>query len=257
MAARIQHDRNLPHASDSPFSEPPFLWPPLLYRRTVRPPSVPWVCFSTSFCESVHPSGVLSLTFMPADRSAQKLRRWIDLIVALLRRSGPASFNDFKGDVPSYATSDAAPESVLRTFERDKDELIRFGIPIEVSNDLKGVGLYRIKPGNFYLPMLQLGEALGLETPPRQRARGDRAISTLAFTPDELSLVVRAGRRVQQLGDPYLAAAAAGARRKLAFELALPDDDVMYLDHMEPNEDYPLSLHLPLPTFSALKPIGE
>jgi hypothetical protein len=33
--------------------------------------------------------------------------------------SGPASFNDFKGDVPAYATSEAAPESVLRTFERD------------------------------------------------------------------------------------------------------------------------------------------
>jgi predicted DNA-binding transcriptional regulator YafY len=181
---------------------------------------------------------------MPADRSAQKLRRWIDLIVALLRRSGPASFNDFKGDVPSYATSDAAPESVLRTFERDKDELIRFGIPIEVSNDLKGVGLYRIKPGNFYLPMLQLGEALGLETPPRQRARGDRAISTLAFTPDELSLVVRAGRRVQQLGDPYLAAEASGALRKLAFELALPDDDGTEHVRVEPQNDDPAALDL-------------
>lgn len=185
-----------------------------------------------------------SQALMPPDRSAQKLRRWIDLIVALLRRSGPASFNDFKNDIPAYATSEAAPESVLRTFERDKDELIRFGIPIEVSNDLKGVGLYRIKPGNFYLPMLQLGEASGYKASPRQRASGDRASSTLAFTPDELSLVVRAGRRVQQLGDPFLAAEAACALRKLAFELALPEDDGTERVRVEPQHEDPASLDL-------------
>lgn len=182
---------------------------------------------------------------MPPDRSAQKLRRWIDLIVALLRRSGPASFDEFKGDVPAYATSRAAPESVLRTFERDKDELIAFGIPIDVSSDDMGVRrLYRIAPGDFYLPLLHLVDAHSNETPARQRARGGRAGDTLAFTPDELDLVIRAGRRAQQLGDAYLAAEAAGALRKLALKLTIPDDDGRERVRVEPQHADPAVLDL-------------
>src|ERR1039458_4443404 len=159
---------------------------------------------------------------MPIDRSSQKLRRWIDLIVALLRRSVPASFDEFKGDVPAYATAKTAPESVLRTFERDKVELIAFGIPIEVSSDSMGIRrLYRIAPADFFLPVLQLVEEHSDASSARARTRGSRAADTLAFTPDELDLVIRAGRRVQQLGDPYLAAEAAGALRKLALKLTI------------------------------------
>jgi proteasome accessory factor B len=182
---------------------------------------------------------------MPPDRSSQKLRRWIDLIVALLRRAGPASFDEFKGDVPAYATSTAAPESTLRTFERDKDELLAFGIPIEVSSDSMGVRrLYRITPGNFYLPLLQLVEAHSSDTESRHRTRGGRAADSLAFTPDELDLVIRAGRRAQQLGDPYLAAEAAGALRKLALTVAIPDDDGRERIRVEPQHDDPAVLEL-------------
>lgn len=180
---------------------------------------------------------------MPTDRSSQKLRRWIDLIVALLRRATPASFDEFKGDVPAYATSTATPESVLRTFERDKDELLAFGVPIEVSSDSVGVRrLYRIVPGNFYLPLLQLVEAQAAATPARRRGAGSRAMDTLAFTPDELDLVIRAGRRAQQLGDPYLAEEAAAALRKLALTLTIPPDDGTERVSVEAQHDDPAVL---------------
>lgn len=180
---------------------------------------------------------------MPPTRSSQKLRRWIDLIVALLRRSAPASFDEFKGDVPAYATATAAPESVLRTFERDKDELLAFGVPIEVSSDIAGVRrLYRIAPGNFYLPLLQLVAAHSPSTPPRRRGAGSRALDTLAFTPDELDLVIRAGRRAQQLGDPYLANEAAAALRKLALTLTIPGDDGTERVAIEDQHDDPAIL---------------
>jgi proteasome accessory factor B len=179
------------------------------------------------------------------DRSSQKLRRWIDLIVALLRRSAPASFDEFQGDVPAYATAKTAPESVLRTFERDKVELIAFGIPIEVSSDSMGIRrLYRIAPADFFLPVLQLVEAHSDASSARTRARGSRAADTLAFTPDELDLVIRAGRRVQQLGDPYLAAEAAGALRKLALKLTIPSEDGRERVKVESQYDDPTTLEL-------------
>lgn len=163
---------------------------------------------------------------MPTDRSSHKLRRWIDLIVALLRRRHAASFDDIKNDIPAYATAKVAPESLLRTFERDKDELIAFGVPIEVSCDAIGVRrLYSIAPGDFFLPYLDVVEAQHTEPDAGQRSRGGRAPDELAFTPDELDIVVRAGRRVQQLGDPHLALDAAGALRKLAFDMPVPRDD--------------------------------
>jgi len=175
---------------------------------------------------------------MPPDRSSQKLRRWIDLIVALLRRRQAAAFDEFKGDVPQYATSSAAPESVLRTFERDKDELAAFGVPIEVSADQMGVRrLYRLTPGDFFLPYLELVDAEQVAA--RKRPRTAPRLETLAFTPDELDLVVRAGRRAQQLGDPRLALDAANALRKIAFDMPVPGPDATESVRVGPQHEDP------------------
>jgi proteasome accessory factor B len=76
------------------------------------------------------------------------------------------------------------------------------------------------------------------------RSRGSRAPDTLAFTPDELDLVVRAGRRVQQLGDPYLAAEAAAALRKLALKVTIPADDGRESVNVEQQHDDPATLEL-------------
>lgn len=183
---------------------------------------------------------------MPPDRSAQKLRRWIDLIVALLRRRSAVSFEELKGDVPAYATAKTAPESVLRTFERDKDELIAFGIPIELSSDDMGVRrFYRLEPTDFFLPYLTLvGGAASTAKPSRRRTPADRGLDELMFTPDELELVVRAGHRVQQLGDARLAADAAGALRKLAFDMPVPESDGTEQVHVDRQHDDPAVLDL-------------
>jgi len=59
-----------------------------------------------------------------------KLQRWIDLLAALLRRRYPVSFEQLIEDVPGYQARGKADESRRRVFERDKDELRRFGVPI-------------------------------------------------------------------------------------------------------------------------------
>jgi hypothetical protein len=66
-------------------------------------------------------------------------------------------------------------KSVRRKFERDKDELRAFGIPLEtvsysINRGLEEAQGYRLSKKNFYLPYLKLlkeeGEA-GAEGPPR------------------------------------------------------------------------------------------
>ena len=78
-------------------------------------------------------------------KSEQKLQRWVDLLAALLIRQRHATFEELAKDVPGYDLSRVERESVLRTFERDKDELRRFGVPIETVKDSEGETLgYRV-----------------------------------------------------------------------------------------------------------------
>ena len=64
----------------------------------------------------------------PTERNS-KVQRWIDLLAALLSRQLPSSFEELRGDVPAYAAGDGP--TLMRMFERDKDELRAFGVPIE------------------------------------------------------------------------------------------------------------------------------
>jgi proteasome accessory factor B len=150
-----------------------------------------------------------------------KLQRWIDLLAALLRRSFPVTFEQLIPEVPAYAAPDQNEESRRRTFERDKEELRRFGVPIEtvdVTEDAKG---YRLRVRDFYLPYLTLrAEGPGGGSRPRVIDRfGYQSLPFLSFEPEELAAVVDAGVRVRQLGDPLLAEHAESALRKLACDL--------------------------------------
>ncbi|HEX5387306.1 MAG TPA: WYL domain-containing protein [Gemmatimonadales bacterium] len=151
--------------------------------------------------------------------TGSKLQRWIDLLAALLRRHGAAPLEELVRDVPAYQHAPSRG-ALRRTFERDKDELRAFGIPIATISDAGGevVG-YRLKADQFYLPYLTLmGERRA--TPPRRVDRyGYRALAELTFDADELEAVAEAARGVAALGDPMLVELAASAMRKLAFDL--------------------------------------
>ena len=153
--------------------------------------------------------------------TAPKLQRWTDLLAALLRRHFPVPFEELAKDVPAYLDKKQKPDARARMFERDKDELRAFGIPIESA--LLGDGEthgYKLGSPDFYLPYLALVEDGKPQTKPSKVDQyGYRALASLAFEPDELAAVSDAATRVRSLGDPHLASDAESAMRKLAFDL--------------------------------------
>jgi predicted DNA-binding transcriptional regulator YafY len=161
-----------------------------------------------------------------SQRATPKVRRWTDLIAALLRHHYPISFEELARQVPGYGSGERDVASTKRMFERDKKELLRFGVPLKTALDEDGEPtLYTIRRTDFYLPYLGLVEPAGPDgtrVAPR-RGRVDRfgykALRSLAFEPDELAAVADGAARVRALGDPSLAADAEGAIRKLAFDL--------------------------------------
>jgi predicted DNA-binding transcriptional regulator YafY len=155
--------------------------------------------------------------------SEQKLQRWVDLLAALLIRHRHAPFDELAKDVPGYDLANGQKDSVLRTFERDKDELRRFGVPIDTVKDADGNTLgYRLERKAFYLPYLMLaGQERAAQAPRKIPHDGYRSLETLAFEPDELDAIIEAAARVRALGDPILAGEAEAAIRKLALDLPL------------------------------------
>lgn len=174
---------------------------------------------------------------MPAQ---PKLQRWIDLLAALLRRKFPTDFETLRQEVPAYAEPGRKHETLMRMFERDKDELRALGVPIETSLDGDGTrSQYRLSSRQFYLPFLQLA----YDTPrvvQRPRGPGYQGLPVLAFEPEELDAIARAAHRVAALGDPALAREAMRALRKLGHDLPVPTnaptDELVSLEH-PPNPD--------------------
>ena len=159
--------------------------------------------------------------------AADKLTRWLDLLAALLRRHHGAIFADLRRDVPGYFAGEVDEQSVMRTFERDKDELREFGVAIETLKDSDGGdSRYRLRSDAFYLPFLALCEsrivpALEVRTIPRPQGIGYQSLPVLAITPDECLTLRRAAARVRALGNPTLDADAAAAIRKLEQDVGL------------------------------------
>lgn len=148
------------------------------------------------------------------------LQRWIDLLAALLRRRGPAPLEELAREVPGYNPDTQSLAALRRMFERDKKELREFGIPIETVAHPDGeADGYQLKAAEFYLPYLALMVDGRRVAPSRVDRYGYRALSTLAFEPDELAAVAQAAARVRGLGVPQLAELAVSACRKLAFDL--------------------------------------
>jgi proteasome accessory factor B len=147
----------------------------------------------------------------------------VDLLAALLSRHFPAPFAELRRDVPAYLARPVDDPSLLRMFERDKNDLRDFGVPIETILQPDGADTgYRLRKQNFYLPFLAVASSgAGARRGPRDDAAGYSAMTPLAFEPDELAAVTDAAARVRSLGDPLLTADADSAIRKLAFDLPL------------------------------------
>ena len=173
-----------------------------------------------------------------------KLQRWTDVLVALLRYRMGATFTELARDVPAYhlpnRPTDKEKATVKRMFERDKDELLAFGVPIETIGRDGDIEKYRLRPADFYLPYLAIVEGSGRRTAPRRVDRdGYHSVRELAFEPDELAVIGAAAARVQKLGDGLLAEHARSAARKLAFDVPGLDDDgqddvIVKADRLDP-----------------------
>lgn len=156
-----------------------------------------------------------------------KVQRWVDLIAALLLRHYRISFEQLAKEVPAYQDPSQDHAARMRMFERDKDELRKFGVPIESVEEEGAVVGYVLSSRSFYLPYLQVADVDVPEQPPaRPRADGYRALRVLAFEPDEVVMIARAAKRVQSMRHSILAADAATAVRKLAFDVVVLDDGV-------------------------------
>ncbi len=157
-----------------------------------------------------------------------KLQRWIDLVATLLSHRYGVTAEELRRLVPGYGGG-AAKATVDRSFERDKDELRAFGIPIEeIKSDTDDEHRYAIDAREMYLPFLTLASLKSI-TPRSVPRAGYRAIPTLAFEPDEMASVLRGCDLARNLGDPALTSDIDAAFRKLTFDLvlapALPDLD--------------------------------
>ncbi len=154
--------------------------------------------------------------------SSAKASRWLDLLAYLLPFHFGVTREQIFAHVGAYrADLDAGmdSESVRRKFERDKDELRTLGIDIETidlpdTGDAPQLG-YRLRPSGFYLPRLELQPTPAAPS----RVQG---LARISVTRQDLAALDRATQRVADSAVPVLAAAAASARRKLAFDVPLP-----------------------------------
>ena len=163
-----------------------------------------------------------------------KIQRWIDLLAALLARRWPATFDELIRDVPAYAGGEQAHETRRRMFERDKDELRDFGIPIDTvpAPDEGEAAGYQLRIRDFYLPYLALRADGETKTPRKTDKYGYSSLPVLTFEADELAAIAEAAGRLRELGDPLLAEHAESAIRKLACDLPVdaasrPDSRVL------------------------------
>jgi proteasome accessory factor B len=178
-----------------------------------------------------------------------KSQRWLDLLALLLGRTIPLTVEEIMERVPGYGekwrTGDpTAQASARRTFERDKDDLRRIGVPLEpvhytLSFGGEQIEGYRLAHGDFYLPYLKLlsPEAEGVNQKGRPPATspaapasaagavGARAgrrysgLPSLDLSASEAELALEALRRGAGLPAFPFAADARSALRKIGFDL--------------------------------------
>ncbi len=173
--------------------------------------------------------------------SISKTQRWLDLIAYLVGRRLPVSLEEIMEQVPAYAErwrsdDDTARATARRTFERDKDELRRLGIPLTTvpytvhygAETLEG---YQIIRRDFYLPYLEL---LARTSAPAPAPAGDRLrVAEVELREEEAQLAFDALSRMADLPAFPMADEARAAYGKLAFDLdaeSFPAEPVLFAE---------------------------
>lgn len=166
---------------------------------------------------------------MTAD-TPTKTQRLLDLLAFLVSRHQPVSRGEIWDGVVGYRQkleSGTDPESVRRGFERDKDELLKLGFPLETVdvplNDPDEQTLYRISAKDFYLPYLKLlreEQAGGAdESEVRQRPNRSWQTPVSRLDPDITYAAAEALHSLRSNDDLPFQAEADSAFRKLTFDL--------------------------------------
>lgn len=169
-----------------------------------------------------------------------KTQRWLDLIAFLVGRRYPVTIEEIMEAIPAWTPrwqsgSETDRNSIRRTFERDKDELRKLGIPIETvqfevnyaSEQIEG---YLLRHRDFYLPYLRLvtGDPADRAAPPKPYSLPD-----LELSEKEAKLAITALREAIAFPAFPFTSAAKSALRKLAFDLdpdAFEETPVLYID---------------------------
>ena len=89
---------------------------------------------------------------MPAGDTMEPLERLLNLVALLLETNRPLTFEEIRETLDAYRSDN--PDSAKRKFERDKDILREYGIPLRMTDtDVWGVEQgYVIPKDEYYLP---------------------------------------------------------------------------------------------------------
>jgi len=152
--------------------------------------------------------------------TTNKTSRWLNLVAFLLQYRFPVTREKIFAQVTGYEDG----ESGRRKFERDKEELRALGVDIEAvplpdaAGDEPATG-YRLRPRSAYLPYLELLDEPATDKP-------YHGLDRLVLSRAELEILDRATRSLMDHKDTPFAAAAASARRKLAFDLPFTNEAI-------------------------------
>ncbi len=162
----------------------------------------------------------------PTPRPATKVQRLLDLIAVLTTRHYPLTRGQLWDEVEGYRAPLArgtAEDSVRRTFERDKKELLALGFPLQVVEDATADPedrlRYRLSHRDVHLPYLRLvREGAALEARPKPSSTPPGRVP-----PEEVWRAAQALDRLRKNPALPRSAAAESAFRKLTFDLADPE----------------------------------
>jgi proteasome accessory factor B len=92
---------------------------------------------------------------MASDERIEPLERLLNLVGLLLETRVPLTFDDIRATLDAYRADN--PDSAKRMFERDKDVLREYGVPLElVDTDAWGTEQgYLIRKERYYLPEIE------------------------------------------------------------------------------------------------------